>query len=54
MPQNKAKHLDRNPIPARGRVPYGYDTTGKEYVPHIPTIEKLETAIEMVVNRYVR
>lgn len=48
MPQNKAKHLDRNPIPARGRVPYGYDTTGKEYVPHIPTIEKLETAIEQI------
>ena len=48
MPQNKAKHLDRKPIPARGRVPYGYDTTGKEYVPHIPTIEKLEIAIEQI------
>lgn len=48
MPQTKAKHLDRKPIPARGRLPYGYDIVGKEYIPHLPTIDKLEIAIEQI------
>jgi|TARA_R110000751_G_scaffold241082_1_gene341618 hypothetical protein len=48
MPQNKIKHLSREAIPAVGRRPYGYETAGKEYLPHLPTVEKLEIAIEQI------
>ena len=48
MPQHKIKHLSKEPVPARGRVPYGYDRDGKQYIPHIPTIEKLEVAVEQI------
>ena len=42
------KHLSREVLPALGRIPYGYDNIDSKYVPHIPTIDKLEQAIVQI------